>query len=390
MSITPEAFLKSLKGTHDWKEQSEWIELWAASGEVGQLWDIAQLLESPRSSSLSPLVREAIFDRIETALAVTPDLPCATMLFRLAALPRRHTVQPWRTRPEAWRQAHLATLLASGQKAETLAALFARETDGPDQQDLLACLAQEMVVRQMPLGGTVVSGFFGAHVGKASQPLTWLPLALISGENELARHLPQRTFRGSSCALPFGPSSPEERHARPQPTGDARIAAMEVIQSTTSPTEAVANWLQESNGQAESRLFVLDRPVEPTEISVTTFAGLGLECLKGATVEKIHLRRVALAEVLNLLFSAAANGGAYNSGHFAAFGRLEAWRSIAGLIGSPEGTSFQEVAALAEQCPWFLFDAASDWFYQVAWDVGVSVLRTDGRSLAVMAASDTD
>ncbi len=110
----------------------------------------------------------------------------------------------------------------------------------------------------------------------------------------------------------------------------------------------------------------------------------------GVMQEDIHLRRVALAAVLNLLFSAAANGGAYNSGHFAAFGRLETWQTVAGLIGSPEGASFQEVAALAEQCTWFLFDAASHWFSQVAWDIGASVLRADGRSLAILAATDTD
>ena len=390
MSVSAEDFVESLKGIRDWNEQLQQVERWAASGEVERLWEIAHLLETPGSSSLSPLVSEAIFDHIETALALTPGVACATMLFRLAALPRRHTVQPWRTRPEAWRQAYLATLLASGQKAETLAALFTCGTDDSDQQDLLACLAQEMVVRHIPVEGVGTSGFSASDVVRASRPLSWLPLALVSGEEELAWFLPRRKFRGSSCGAPFGPDTPEERHAEPQPTGDAFAAAVEVLPSTTAPTEAVANWLHESNGKAESRLFVLDGSVEPAEISITTLIGLGLECLKGAEREDVRLRRAALADVLNVLFSAAANGGAYSSGHFAAFGRQEMWRSVAGLAGSSEGASFQEVGAQAEQCNWFLFDAASDWFYQVAWDMGVLVLRPNRRSLAVLAATDTD
>lgn len=390
MSVSAEDFLKNLEGVRDWREHYEWIEMWANSGEVERLWEIAHLLESPRSASLSPLIREAIFDHIETALALTPNLACATMLFRMAALPRWHTIQPWRTHPEIWRQAHLATLLASGQEAKTLGVLFSLETNGPDQSDLLACLSQEMVVRQMSVSGAAMSGFSGAHVDKASQPQGWLPLTLVSGEEELAQFIPQRRFGSSSCALPFGPSAAEERRTWSQPTGDAHVAAIEVMQSTTAPVEAVANWLQESNGKAESRLFALDRPVEPTEISINTLAELGLECLMEAKQNDVHLRRVALADVLSLLFSAAANGGTYNSGHFAAFGRLRIWQSVAGLIGSPAGASFAEVVTLAEQCTWFLFDAVSDWFYQVAWDLGVLALRPDGRTLAVLAATDTD
>src|SRR5262249_39710491 len=46
-------------------------------------------------------------------------------------------------------------------------------------------------------------------------------------------------------------------------------------------------------------------------------------------------------------------------------------------------------AGLATRCQWACCDAASGWFYQVAWDVGLLAVRPDGRSLAVLAATDT-
>ena len=44
----------------------------------------------------------------------------------------------------------------------------------------------------------------------------------------------------------------------------------------------------------------------------------------------------------------------------------------------------------AGRCSWFSFEAESEWFYNVAWDLALAVLRPDGRSLAILAATDTD
>jgi hypothetical protein len=49
----------------------------------------------------------------------------------------------------------------------------------------------------------------------------------------------------------------------------------------------------------------------------------------------------------------------------------------------------EAVAAAAERCRWAYFDAASWWLEHVGWDIGLVVVRPDGLSLAVLAATDT-
>ncbi|MFB9526574.1 DUF6183 family protein [Nonomuraea roseola] len=39
---------------------------------------------------------------------------------------------------------------------------------------------------------------------------------------------------------------------------------------------------------------------------------------------------------------------------------------------------------------WALFDASTNWFCQVAWDVGVAVLHGDRLRVSVLAATDED
>jgi hypothetical protein len=93
---------------------------------------------------------------------------------------------------------------------------------------------------------------------------------------------------------------------------------------------------------------------------------------------------------LNLLFAAAANGGAYNRGLGGAYGRLAAWASAAALAGAPPGVAVAELAGLVERCEWLSFLSDSDWFEKVAWDLGLVAIRPDRMSLGVLAATDTD
>ena len=80
-----------------------------------------------------------------------------------------------------------------------------------------------------------------------------------------------------------------------------------------------------------------------------------------------------------ILFGAAANGGAYDSGLGGAYGRAATWRSVRALAGGSH-----------VGCAWWIFDAANDWFQRVAWDLGVACLRPGGHVMAVLAATDTD
>jgi hypothetical protein len=135
----------------------------------------------------------------------------------------------------------------------------------------------------------------------------------------------------------------------------------------------------------EARVFRASRPLTERDLTLDLLTAVGLDPLQGA----VRAGRVPPGEAACTLFSAACNGGAYNHGHLGAYGRLQLWRSMAGLAGAGRGEGIEALAALAERCLWVSF-AASDWFYGVPWDLGLLVLRPGGASLAVLAATDTD
>jgi hypothetical protein len=56
----------------------------------------------------------------------------------------------------------------------------------------------------------------------------------------------------------------------------------------------------------------------------------------------------------------------------------------------PTLPTMAEVQDAAELCGWFSFEAATRWFNNIAWDIGLVVIRPNRTSLAVLAATDTD
>jgi hypothetical protein len=90
------------------------------------------------------------------------------------------------------------------------------------------------------------------------------------------------------------------------------------------------------------------------------------------------------------LFAAASTGGAYNRGCYGAYGRLNAWRSVAALSGTADGALLDEVERQARESAWYGFRTATKWFWQVAWDIGLVTVAPGGKRLAVLAATDTD
>lgn len=200
-------------------------------------------------------------------------------------------------------------------------------------------------------------------------------------------------LQGSSCALPYGPLDETRRRSR--------IAAMEgapvpIIHETTNEEEsrrirsAVANWEEESNGRSEARTFRLSEAIPASAVTDTLLRSLGLECLRDATPIDLQPVPITPSSAFRSLFAAASTGGAYNSGHYGAYGRYEAWRSMAGLVGASEQEPVPAVEALARQATWLQLDARTPWFCQVAWDLALIALRPDGSSLAVLAVTDTD
>jgi hypothetical protein len=217
--------------------------------------------------------------------------------------------------------------------------------------------------------------------------LRWLPLSRSTIEAD--RALPNYSVRGSSYAAPFGPAY--DQAAAPPPVRDGSVPA--TVETTTQAmaaliSRAVANWVEESNGRVEARSFALDAPAGSLGALLRT---LNLACL---TADKpkptLSVNSCDASRIWRVLSAAASTGGAYNHCLYGAHGRLEAWRSIAGLTSSSDTDTFVDIERRVREHRWFVFDSSTSWFYQVAWDVGIAAVSPDGRTVTVLAATDTD
>lgn len=255
----------------------------------------------------------------------------------------------------------LAELLAQAQPDDVLLSLLADLPPGARATELGGCLLHEMVVRGVSV--SPVATRWSARL--ADHPLGSLPLAPLPGEDDLP--LPTFSLNGSAMGMPYGPGPAEVSVPGPVPHVTRQTAPADL-------TAAVTTWLTRSNGRAEAAVCTLAEPID--DVGLRTLESLGLHCLAG---DGLALRRSTLSEVVGKLFAAAATGGAYDHGLGGAYGRAAAWRSVRALCdGDPAG------------CTWWTFDAANEWFFRVAWDIGIVCLRDDRRALAVLAATDVD
>jgi uncharacterized protein (TIGR02996 family) len=358
------------------------IETYATAGRLDALSAVAVTLRR-----CGPLVHNQKFpgivsctlDQVEKLLALTPG-----------AL----SVETVVSRRGEWTEAQgrtFASVLASGQPVEALLALFAQDqADGPFVE-LLACLVQEMTLRRGSLAELPPVIRFAERLRTEGHALAGLPLMLLGIEGGLKDYLPHYDYRGSSWSGLLGQSN-EVEQPLPAAAGEGPLDFTEVLDDTSAGqiSAAVSPWHGQSNGRIEARVFRSARPLGEADLSVAMLRSLGLQALAGAAEGGIRAGRVQPKQGLNLLFTAAAIGGAYAGSLLGAYGRLEAWHSMAGLVGASAGESVEALATLAERCLWVSFNADSAWYYHVCWDVGLLAVRPDRRSVAVLAATDSD
>ncbi|MEU6436582.1 DUF6183 family protein [Streptomyces albidoflavus] len=317
----------------------------------------------------------SLFGHLLRLLATTAGPENVTEALRLVSSPEA---------ADRGRDRHVASLLASCRRPEELAVVFS----GHASEELRACLVHELVLRGVAVDEEPGIARWARSPHWRYHPLGWLPLTRSGMED--GADLPSYSLRGSSHAMPYGPSEGVPYRG----TGGARVpSAAEVTtpQLAAALSSAVANWAEESNGVVEARVFDLAGPPADEAVPATLLT-LGLESLAGVGRKKAALSVSACppGQAWRVLFAAASTGGAYNSGSHGAYGRLAAWQSLAALAGVADGAGSAEVEARAAECAWFGFDARTDWFEQVAWDIGLAALAPDRRRLAVLAATDTD
>ena len=147
---------------------------------------------------------------------------------------------------------------------------------------------------------------------------------------------------------------------------------------------AVANWYN-----MEARTYSLEPTQANEPLSARVLLALGLESLERAWEIDVRLTPATPDLILARLFAVASTGGPHE-GYEGAYGRLHAWQTLAALAGVPSDEPIGRVIEQAKACRWYHFEAATEWFYQVGWDLGIAVLRPGGETLAVLAATATD
>ncbi|MFM9369910.1 DUF6183 family protein [Streptomyces sp. Da 82-17] len=324
----------------------------------------------------------SVFDHVLRRLATTPGRENVVQALRLVALPKVARRGLDRT---------TASMLASEQPPEHLAAAFTERAS----EELRACLVHELVLRGVPVAGIPRIAAWATSRHWLHHPLRRLPLT----RSDLEAHadLPRHGATGSSWGMPYGPAK-EGRVLAAARTTDARGAADAVaaVETTTEAVErgvgaAVRNWTEESNGRVEAREFLFDEPLAEAAVPAA-LRSLGLDCLAAHEGRRPALTVTAVPpdHAWRVLFAAASQGGAYNYGGWGAYGRLDAWRSLAALAGVPETAGFEETEARVRASTWYAFESDAPWFEQVAWDLGLLAHTDDGHRLTVLAATDTD
>lgn len=361
----------------------------AADGDVHFVADLALAAAEADTRATEPRVWQyaSIVDHVVRLLGTTPGRDSATLLLRLAAA--RRGADPRRG------DRYLASLLTSGHPPEELAAAFTGPASDPPSglgsglvpDELRACLVHELVLRDVDVTRAPGVAAWVTSPQWRNHPLARLPLTRSAVEAQA--DVPVHSAGGLSVDMAFGPSVHAQR-PNPAPTDTPPAAEVTTPAVADAMAAAVANWADESNGCAEARVFDFARPLDAAAVPAVLPA-LGLACLEGVH-DRVGWAIAAQppAHAWRILFGAAANGGAYNSGVYGAYGRLAAWQSIAALAGCPHDAPFDAIEARVRACTWFVFDADTAWYWQVAWDIGLAALSPDGRRLAVLAASDTD
>lgn len=250
-----------------------------------------------------------------------------------------------------------------------------------EPDEFTACLVQEFVMQH---GSAKREPFLSAlrALTKAGHPFAWLPL--------------ERSGLESTIMLPAVGSEPSRVAQRDRGRPTVSLGRPDEVGSIDEETtaeldvEAIGaafqSWVAHSNGHVEVRRFSLGSDVTAPIERVLAMA----ELVSLAGAKTTGADEIDPSVGVRRLFEAAIGGGAYGRLQGAGYGRLRAWQSVAGLLDLPATVGFEVVDREAREARWFEFDADTEWFHGVAWDVGPALVPQAGDRIAIVAASDTD
>ncbi|WP_129593347.1 DUF6183 family protein [Streptomyces sp. C] len=340
----------------------------AAEGDVASVRELgARLADGYEDATRRARTYQEQLARVVRVLALTPGRESLVELMRLVDEKRL---------PSHPRE--LASLLAEHQRPADLAAAVFRRPGAGTPYELEACLFQELLLR-----GVDMHGF---PPPPASHPLSWLPGRLRDFES--GAEFPRRSVNGSAYGI--GTEMPTEGRVDPPVPRAAERSALR--NSVTAEVHEAIIAAPESGewGNADAWVFQPDEALAPEQVPAL-LPTLPMPCTDVGPTGRFEVARTPLGDVWRPLFASASIGGIYGGGVCGAWGRMWAWRSMAGLAGAAPGADAEEVERLARATTWFRFEADSGWFHnEVGADFGIAALSPDHRRLAVLTATDTD
>ncbi len=365
---TPDAFIDAYAAGTDRAALLAQLEAIAARGDVDELralWKAASSnrwgIFDRRRSKLAPLAGD-----VELALAGAGRADALGTLGELLARDRK------------------------GRDADDLGKLanrFAQEADA----GALEALAERADELPLSLFINAVQGAVLHGAAVASVPSLVSAWRRRAGEHPLGRFPLERLPAEAELALPKAQRDRTVSRSTRSPASAATsdVDALDVASMTERPEllPAVRSWVERSNGRAEwvdVALVTAAPSIAPAQL-----VSLGLRSLSGVAVSDLRLCAVTVEEVLGQLFSASL-GGAYAKAPGLGDARRAAWSSLAMLCGLDGDAELAVVEAAARRHAWWSFGPVGDWFYDVAWDLGLVALGEDGLRFVVLSATDTD
>jgi hypothetical protein len=354
-----------------------------ADGDLAFLAGLAARLLAP-PAALDPETATHVLDLAVGALALVPGLAAVEALLALARDPALLAPVPHQL-PDAGARL-LGARLAQAQEEEVLAAALDRHGARAELREVFACWIQERVARGFDLDGVAAVARWWGELRAGGHPLAALPLhPLLIEQNVPARAASFDVLSSSGWgnALPHEPA-PEPASPLPPPvaTEVADPAWIARVEQAYAISAAV------SNGRSETRLFRLDPPVAPEQLTGAFLRALPLAALEGA--EGMEVWRLGPEQAYAGLLWVAAEGGAYNLAWSGAWGRLGAFRALGALVGADAGASLEAIEAQARASTFVYARVEAPWFHRVVHDFFLAVSPPGGRTLMVTAWTDTD